>query len=735
MKRTSTMARALSAWPVALFAILSGGSTVEAQQHFVHDDVALRTSLDNAGWEFVARQSCRRIPWQPDVRSSEALTQSAEPLRRALRTEIGPAPFRPPQPKIETAQQIYADSTVRVQLVSFSGKFPGTSVVAYLAAPVVSRPDAPLAVVLPGANSTPEQVFGWRALNTDPHIFDKTPLAQVGTALLAQGFTVLTPFIDDSDPFESSFPWSDLSNLGESFHARAGYGGMLSLAIAQVQASIEFGRREMGSGRHRTVVVGWAEGAFLGSIAAALDQRIYAVANLMPTRDSRAMRSTAAGVRVNAGFNHFDCTFGNVETAATIAPRPLLFAWADNDIATLRSAAVRSPRIDAELDRLYRVAPQGALTRLRFPSTGDAMAYSVARWAGRQVQSTPLADSLSMPQPANLVYPDAEVSGSIESVARYVASLGPCTQIATDIDESDVEGFPRAAARLRERVRAELGLRAVPAKRNTRIVVRQLVRNGPDYRLEWLLLRSDGEARQIGGLLATPLGGGKHPALLSFDGNYGVAQVFGMEPFGRTSYLNAYGDDFARSGVVVFVPYRPALVSRTPTLLRARGAEVNRLEFELDLARSALDVLLAEPSVDSTDVVTYGISEAAYPALLTAVFDERPTGAFFSDPLVSLSAAFRIPSAERSGAWQTQLCSTMDATMKYLVAPRRFTWEGDNTVLSSFPEVPLSFPKSIQELYRNMGFAGAFNYRRHLYGHETHPMEIREVLPFKHPLH
>jgi hypothetical protein len=207
-----------------------------------------------------------------------------------------------------------------------------------------------------------------------------------------------------------------------------------------------------------------------------------------------------------------------------------------------------------------------------------------------------------------------------------------------------------------------------------------------------------------------------------------------MPPSGRTSYLNAYGDDLARSGVVVFVPYRPLVASRIPALLRARGSSMNRLEFELDLTRATLDVLLDEPSVDPTDVVAYGISEAAYPAVYATAFDQRITGVTFSDPLVSSAAVFQMPNSVRSGAWQTQTCSTMDATMKYLIAPRRFTWEGDNTNLALFPEPPLSFPQSIEAVYRDLGFAGAFNYRRHLSGHETHPMDILDALPFKRRL-
>jgi hypothetical protein len=253
--------------------------------------------------------------------------------------------------------------------------------------------------------------------------------------------------------------------------------------------------------------------------------------------------------------------------------------------------------------------------------------------------------------------------------------------------------------------------------------------------LEWLLLQSSGEARQIGGLLATPLEGLRHSAVVSFDGNFSVSEPFGLPPRGRTEYLGAYADELAKAGAIVFVPYRSVFVSRGGSvLLPARNSKTSRLEFELDIARSAVDLLLSEPTVDRTDLIAYGISEAGYTALYSAALDERFTGLMFSNPIHSNASYFALAGSVNSGGWLTQLCSTADVVMKYLIAPRRFTWEGDLTNLSTFDETPLSFANGIADVYRAIGEPDAFHYRRHLSGHETHVREFRDVLPFKHAL-
>lgn len=702
----------------------------EAQTRYVADGPELRESLDEAAWSFLARQPCGRVTWTPDTRSASALRTSAEPLLATLRKQVGPLGM--PSPAMESSRDVYADSLYTVTFVTARGRTRGVPVLGYLAWPNAHR-DGPIAIVIPGANSSPEQAFGWRFPLSSALTFRDTPINGTATALLNQGFVVFVPFISDDYEYGYLLPWIELENLGASYRQRTGQGGTLSLIVPQILSGVDLAL-SLGASRTRSVVmVGWSEGAFLAAAAAAMDPRVSAVVKLMPPRDSHAMRTSPIGIRVNAAFSHLDCVLGDVEQAAMIAPRPLLFAWSDDDLSTLRSRPFWSERIVAGLRDVYRVAPPTSLRLIHSKKSGEAAVLQIAQWAAAQAKLRTATDTLRFPTPT-FSHPVDAVDAQMQELVNYVSGVGRCEPLRPAVSVSDTVAFRRSATELRERVRAELRLR--PRRDyGVRTLVRQLVNDGPEYRLEWLLLESTGEARRIGGLLATPRNGLKHPAVVSFDGNVGVSEAFGLPPNGRSAYLGAYADELAKAGAVVFVPYRPIFVSRGGSvLLPARLSDTHRLEFELDVAEASLDLLLAEPTVDRTDVIAYGISEAAFPALYAVALDERFTGLLFSNPLVSRRAYFELPGSVRSGAWQTELCTTTDIAMQYLIAPRRFTWEGDNTDLSEFNERPLSFLNSIHDVYRAVGATDAFHYRRHLSGHETHVRELRDVLPFRRRL-
>lgn len=727
LPHTAIVTRArCQALAVAAVVAFASAATASAQAvRYTIDDAAFQEQLSAPAWDFIARQPCARIPWN-------GTHSAAASIRRDILDRIGIIPPAAPVFSIQSRKPIYQDAQFTVELVQATGRLPNVPILGYLAQPTNAPPNSPTAIVLQGANSVPEQAFGWVPTGAGDFGLVNPPFAGIANALIARSFAVFVPFIDDDYEFAPILPWIELDNFGFTYRSEINTGGTLSLVVPQIMAAVDFMRALYPASTGGVAMLGWEEGAFLAGITAAVDPRVGAVVKFMPPRDSRAMRATVAGTRVNAPFSQYDCVVGDVQQAALIAPRPLLYAYADDDATLFRSARFVTRAVSDSVAAQYGGRSTFEIRHLA--KGGSALTNSVAQWLGTRMAPSfpPVAGSVSLLQPDALVYPEAKIALIKRALILFVGNLGVCREIPANVSVLDSVAFRQSADLLRDRVRNELRMRPPSPTRQAGIILRQTLRDGPEYKLEWLYIKGDGESGDFGGLLATPVGRPvRVGAVLSFDGNYGVSQVFGLPPQGNTPYLGAYGDILARSGYVVFAPFRPTFIARgAPAIFRARGASMTRLQFTVGLYSRALDVLLAEPSVDSNNVIAYGISEAAYAALYTTAFDQRLTGLVFSNPLVSNNAYFSDPTTARAGVWQTEMCTTADDVMKYLIAPRPFTWEGDNTDLAHFNEPPLSFPREILRIYQQIGVPRNFNFRRHLSGHETHIREIWDILPF-----
>lgn len=716
----------------ALLSVVAPVSVAGSQAvRWTTDAAALQEETGQSLWRWLAAQPCRAVPWRmPTAGGAASVAAAAMPARDYIRRIVG---VLPPSivSTIQTRRTVYEDVNIRVELVTISSRMPGATVVGYLGMPRQrTEGGSPAALLLHGAYSRPGEAFGWRSKDAPAITLDGTGLSGIGAALLRRGFVVFAPIISDDYQFNQSLPWLELENLGATLRANTGHGNALMLAMTQLITSVDFLKDAASTS---VSVVGWEEGAFLAALTAALDPRVDAVVRLSPPRDTRLMRMTPAGLRVGAPFTNLDCVVTEVVQSALVFPRPLLYASAADDPMDARNRQFVSAFV-ADTIRTLANLSRAAFAVRRFGHAGQQMSESVATWIAEHVSAPAVINDSPNPLPASDVrYAYDELAAYRLGIYTVVGQSGRCSAFDAHVDITDKDALERTAQTYRRAVEDSLGV-DLSRPRSPIVVVRERVTFDAPYTLEWLWLRSKDGQIELGGLLATPQGRVKSrlPAVLSFDGNYGVGQVFGLPPTGRTEYLGAYGDYLARHGVVVFVPARPSWEPRgLGALLMWRHASRTREDWVLNYYALALDFLLTEPAVDSSDVVAYGISEAAYAALYLTAFDARVTGLVFSDPFVLADSYFRDPTNAGSGVWQYDVCNSVDLVMRYLVVPRRFTWEGDNSDLSRYRVDPLEGPSRIADTYRAVGAADAFRFRRHLGDHVTKIEELFRDMPFR----
>ncbi|MBK9091439.1 MAG: dienelactone hydrolase family protein [Anaerolineae bacterium] len=241
-----------------------------------------------------------------------------------------------------------------------------------------------------------------------------------------------------------------------------------------------------------------------------------------------------------------------------------------------------------------------------------------------------------------------------------------------------------------------------------------------DYTLEWVRFKGRFPDMELGGYLATPINGPeKMPAVLSFDGNYGLNRPFGLEAE-LQPYLNAYADQLARAGYIIFVPYvNSGLVDPWAAVIEAKSAGRRTIwNYLAPLYMSGVDYLLGLPNVDPARVTAYGISYGGVAALVTTVVDKRVSALVYSNPLEELTLFSADPIAARSPVWQTSLCRYFDQMRSLLVAPRWFIWENGELDANQSSEYVTQIPDRVSSIYRAIGLSTRFRLARHSGGRE-----------------
>jgi dienelactone hydrolase len=726
------MTTARLSWNVAwLLALVVVAGSVRAQTGVPLDGPTYRQLVGEPFWGALAAAPCRLPAHMP----AKGTTPNANvvALRADLLDRIGPLPVHAAGDQLER-RRVYSGGRYNIDFVVIRSRLTDVSIFGYLATPIAGPPP-PAVLLLHGAGASFEQAFSWR-FNNGFERLDSSPMSGVGAALAEDGYAVLSLWISGQQLFWPLLPWSEYDSWGASLYQKIGRGSGYSIVMGHLLAAVDYLKSQ---GSASVAVLGWREGATLGLVLGAIDTRVTGVVSLSPPLDRRALRSNLEGVQYQSAFMQSDCAFDDPTIATLIAPRPLVFAYATSDsLSFTRWRRFVRPEIVRDIGRVYAARGAGARFKVVVDASPDGMGLSLAARSSIDSMLTPQqirssARAVSPTQPAQEVYPTAYGARTQKEVDGYLSFLPSCRPLSVAPDLNDLDSFGRSVEPIRREVRSRLGIPSDPGRSRLRTLTRAVVADRGDYVLEWVYFRDDARGQSVGGLLASP----RHtlqsrPAVLSFDGNYAVTEVFGLPPMGKTAYLGAYGDYLARSGRVVFAPLlSPEYGNAATTILRAKDPSAptgwSRL---VPYYMSAVDFLRQEPGVDTTRVLAYGISYAGYAALITTAVDPRITGLVYSNPAYVNAEYFKGSEASSAAVWLSDVCAIADVAMRYLIAPRPLVWEAEAKDVSAYERYPLEAPQSIEAVYRALGIASRFHFVRHGGGHETRVAGLRSVLPF-----
>jgi dienelactone hydrolase len=681
---------------------------------------------------------CPQPTWQPNLASLADYRRSVETLREQLLARTGKMP-QTPAGKLLERRQLFANDRYAIEWVRITSRLPGVSVSGYLARPRGMERRAPAVVVLHGAGVPPYRIFGWRLSGDEQQVGypDTSPLGTVGVTLAESGYTVFAPLLHDgSEDFPNYFPylpWFDVSRWGAILNMKVGGDGH-GLLVPQVMAAIDFLQQDSQVASDQIALMGWAEGAHVAGITAALDERVAATVWLGPPVDKRALLSDSQQIPFEAPFTMLSCSFGQAELAALIAPRPLLFSYSTSDPTFARQEAHVSDGVYAKISTVYeKLRFTDYISRSVSAEQSTAVERVPLQWLNRvfkyQARAIPAGAQLP-PSPVGWSYPQQAQDQQRQEIGVYLAGLGPCPTVTAQPDFSSLAAFQKSVEPLRQQVIADVAGELLP-ERPIVMLERKTVRRSANYLLEWVRFKGRFPDMELAGYLATPSNAqGRLPAVLSFDGNYGLNYPFGIERE-QQPYLNAYGDSLARSGYIVFAPYMPsAWADRWGSVLSAKTGDRRTVwSYLLPLYMSGVDFLLAQTNVDPGKIAAYGISYAGVATLLTTAVDSRVAVLVYANPLSRFALVSADPAFAMSPIWQTELCPYVDGIIRpLLISPRPFIWENGRLDANRWQWYETESADAVSRVYKAIGYPGRFILIRHDGGHETRPWETLPAL-------
>lgn len=701
-----------------------------------------RETLSRPYWTYIASQPCNASPWVVGHTPGPVGAQAAaDTVGAAFRRYLGflPAP-NDTSGRLVSRTLLYSDRRYQVEVVRWELRLRPARAYGLLVTPHLLPTDSSPAVILyHGTATVPRQAIGWRYGGAEPIGYDQPPFLRMAVDLAQMGFTVLVPYIrDDQAEFWPYSPWISIERAGGMFHAKRN-GTALGLMVSQTQSTVDFlaSGALPGVDTSRIAVVGWEEGADLGAVGAALDPRIKAVVRLMAPIDRRRWRGTAAGVRANPGFMQFDCTFGEPEQAALIAPRPQLYDWTTRDATFGRHRYVVDTNQALLARQVYADLGQGGdVTLQHWNVTGSLRAVRVGRWLERALRRPPTAtlpNDSTPPVPVDRSYSTLYRGEVFDAYDVAIARLGTCvTPPFPDPSFDDPVSFRRYTADWRTWVAARLRV-GPPRTTRLHLASRTLIERNSRFTLEWIVLDSTLSGLPLAGLLATPVNNqGRHPALVTFDGDFNAGEPFGLLPQGRTQYLKEYGRRAAERGVVVFAPAIPAwFAGAGGAALEARDPEGSSVwTLLIAQARAAVDYLVSRPDVNSDRITMQGISMVGVLTLYAAALDPRITTVVYSNPIVTTDSLYHHPDGSRAAVWYTDICSSLNQVQQYLIAPRRFIWENGVNDQNGYERTPLEAARKVADIYQAFGVGTRFTLLRHPGGHEEAPDLLLDLDPY-----
>ena len=688
--------------------------------------------LDRPFWEALAAEPCR-------IGASDVVRMRPGDRVDSLRSYLAKVANVPKEHggAVVSRSTVYRDRDYVVDEMLVRHRLPGAAALAFVARPLNMRRKSPAVILLHGSGMHPQEAFGWTLTNAYQNGERAADASFIGLAseLARDGYTVYVPWLGDDalSPFWQRFHWSGLERNGAALGARVKWLGPMHYVVAEILGGVDYVESLPEVDASRIGVIGWGEGSDLAGFVAALDPRVRSVVKLSPPVNRPALRGTVKGVFDGAHFTHVDCVLGDVEIAQMLAPLPLLYAYSTKDESVSRITDFISLPVVTRIKQLYADARRsGNFSVQADTSWGTANRSALRSWLDRSMQFAPPPPSNSPPgQAPQVSYTTALIDSARAYRQRYVSGLGTCVSDWPHADFTSPEKFAASVQPFRQKIAADLGVPDIARPGRVAIVGRSLVEKRREYTIEFVTIQSSRTSMQISGLLATPnYRSGRMPAFVSADGDAGVGTPFALQGRERTPYLNAYGDNLAASGAVVFVPYYPfefPEIAAAETRARPGGTST-ALGYTLTWFSAAADFLSTLPGVDNSRIGIWGVSYAGVAALYAAALDTRFTTLVFSDPIVTADVLFGTQTSASLVSWWPEVCATVDPVQAYLIAPRRFVRENGMRDANGFERTPLESIRKIRETYEALGAGEQFDLVRHTGGHETRPIEVRRAL-------
>jgi hypothetical protein len=680
-------------------------------------------SLMRLGTEAVFENQMRQIGCKPLAAggTGRAWAENERAAANAVRQRIlGFVPVAGPGRSRDNTVYV-SDTNYAFGRILIDSRLAGIPTFAYFMQSTTQNGDRPLVLLLHGSGTLPHQAFGLRLNGEGGTVTrpDSTPFIGLGLALARGGFTVIAPIIGVSPPLvKGGLPWAYTSLAGEIFRQKSSVGGSETLLLSELEAYIDYAEANGLSGNGQVYVVGWNEGAYLGTILAGYDARVRAVVRLEAPFDRRGYRN-GAGLRRDASWAHAECEIGDVAQASLLQGKPLMYAAAVDDANEVARRGSRASSVIDSLKLLYSALGKSDAFSLELSGLKSVgVQTAVTKWLRLHAGLTaPMGPPILSPRvPKSIAFSQADVSQRINDTGNFLGALPSCGSILPRVATFD--NNPQAISRM-----ILTALEVVrPTRPASRILSRTILDSARGYRLSRVLYGSPGGPHWTA-LLAEPFGSGPRPAIMAFNGNDGLQDLFAIEGF-NAHYMHGYADELARRGFVVMVPIIPGWVPDTYAAIASARSSGRATSWDIliDTYMSALDALIAIPEVDPAHVAGYGISFAGIEAAIVTAADPRISALVYNDVPINYTAIFDKPAGAFTNIWLADACKVADASL-LAIAPRQLIWEAGEDPLALNENMDVV--ERVRERYRWLGREDQFTFTRHSGAHETFPQYFR----------
>jgi dienelactone hydrolase len=618
---------------------------------------------------------------------------------------------------------------VTVDFVQFRSRAGEVAVPGYLLRPPVARRLKRGALLIHGTRTPFEEALGWNFGVAQGLISTgNSPIHGLAVTLAASGFDVLVPFVDDELPAGGLEPWSSLARVGSAIALR-GEGGSQSILLGNLLGGLDL-LEDQGAGA--VGVVGDAEGASLAMLLGSLDNRVVAIASLMPALDRRALRSDLAELLRWPTYTQIECAIDDPTVARALASQSVLFAVAQTDTRMMEyRRRFGGEDVEAEVRREHALGGGTPVAFRAYPTT-DVLQRSLAAWLTASLGALPTTATSGNQVPvlrrsSRDAYPIEAIAQYRRAIARatFDDSRTPVLAVAPSLETEPI--FLKSVAATRSAVWRELTGGRPSVEAAAIVTERDTIPVAASYVLERVVLRWPATGARLEAMVATPREAPRPlPLVFSTDATLGANELFGLPPLGRTTYLGAYGDVLARAGFMVVAPIiEPEVPNLLTPLMRARDASSpGGWSILLPMYRSVLGAAFTLASVDTGRVIAYGISFGGYAALAIAALDDRVTELVFANPADVHEFLFAAPDLEHA-PWLLDGAAVWDVMERYLIFPKRFLRESEST--DRYERTAFQRPREVESLYRLLGRGDRFRFIAQPVGHRTY---IEHILPW-----